>query len=260
LEAAFEDVERNRLLRQFTEIATLAGGLAHEIRNPLSTISLNLSLLVEELRQGESPRDRRMLNKLLTIQRECRQLEGILDAFLQFVRAGELHRRPEDLNTLIDEFVDFYQPQAAENGIELSRHLDADLPDVPLDAALVRQVLLNLVKNAQQAMPEGGLIELQTYQRGDSVCLEIIDSGAGMDERTRARMFNPFFSTRVSGTGLGLPTVRKIVEAHGGEITCDSEPGRGTRFLIVLPLSTGLHARESDGTLPPTPPGGDPAA
>jgi two-component system, NtrC family, sensor histidine kinase HydH len=236
-EADSFDDERQQLLAQFREIASLAGGLAHEIRNPLSTISLNLDLLAEELKQAESPRDRRMLNKILTVQAECRQLRSILDAFLQFARVGELRLQTGDLNDLVREFVNFYQPDAAEHGVEISPHLDPDLPQIPLDEQLMRQVLMNLARNAQQAMPDGGLLELQTYRNGEAVCLEVIDNGRGMDERTRNRMFQAFFSTRAAGSGLGLPTVKKIVEAHGGTIVCDSEPGQGTRFHIRLPMA-----------------------
>lgn len=233
------DGERQRLLAQFREIASLAGGLAHEIRNPLSTISLNLDLLAEELKEAETPRDRRMLNKILTVQSECRNLRGILDAFLQFARVGELKLQSGDLNELVRDFVAFYQADASEHGIEISPHLDPDLPLIPLDEILMRQVLMNLARNAQQAMPDGGLLELQTYRNGESVCLEVIDNGRGMDERTRNRMFQAFFSTRMAGSGLGLPTVKKIVEAHGGTIACDSEPGQGTRFDIRLPTTVG---------------------
>ncbi len=233
----FNEQERERLQKQYSEIATLAGGLAHEIRNPLSTIRLNLNLLSEELEHGESARDRRMLNKLVSIQRECRRLESILDAFLQFARVGELRLTPADLNEIVQDFAAFIRPEAEEHGVELSPHLDPDLPPVCLDESLFRQVLMNLVRNAQQSMPDGGLLELQTSRAGENVCLAIIDNGVGMDERTRNRMFQAFFSTRSAGSGLGLPTVRKIVEAHGGVIDCESEPGRGTRFSILLPIA-----------------------
>ncbi len=232
--AEFDERERARLLKQYAEIATLAGGLAHEIRNPLSTIRLNLNLLSEELEHGESARDRRMLNKLVSVQRECRHLEDILDAFLQFARVGELRLHPTDLNSVVKQFAMFVQAEVAEHGIEMSPHLAPDLPLVGLDESLMRQVLMNLVRNAQQAMPDGGLLELQTYEREGRIYLDIIDNGLGMDERTRSRMFQAFFSTRSGGSGLGLPTVRKIVEAHDGTIDCDSEPGQGTRFSISL--------------------------
>jgi len=227
--------ERQRLLAQYAEIATLAGGLAHEIKNPLSTISMNLELLVEDLEEGDQARDRRMLSKIQTVQRECQHLQDILDAFLQFARVGELKLGKANLNQLIGEFVDFYQPQANEVGIEISPHLASNLPPVRLDKSLMRQVLMNLALNAQQAMPNGGLLELQTYCRDGRVCLEFIDNGCGMNERARSKMFQVFFSTNPSGSGLGLPTVRKIIEAHDGTISCESEVGRGTRFVVSLP-------------------------
>jgi two-component system, NtrC family, sensor histidine kinase HydH len=230
-----EDQERQRLLAQYSEIASLAGGLAHEIRNPLSTISLNLELLVEELQDSDQARDQRMITKLQRVQQECGHLDDILNAFLQFARVGELELVESDLNAAVRDFVEFYKPTAAESDIDVSPHLESNLPPVRLDRSLIRQVLLNLARNAQQAMPEGGLLELQTFVRDGSVRLEFIDTGQGMNEATRSKLFQIFFSTKPNGSGLGLPTVRKIVEAHNGTITCESAPGRGTRFSIALP-------------------------
>lgn len=235
VQSYLEEQERQRLQAQYSEIATLAGGLAHEIKNPLSTIGMNLELLAEEMSESDSPRDHRMLAKIQTVQRECLHLDEILTAFLAFARVGELELVQADLNQLVRDFIDFYQPQAKERGIDLSPHLATDLPPVRLDHSLMRQVLMNLTLNAQQAMPEGGLLELQTNYRGGRVQLDLIDNGAGMNERVRAKMFQAFFSTTIGGSGLGLPTVRKIVEAHHGTISCESEPGQGTRFTISLP-------------------------
>ncbi len=230
--------DHERLRTQYAEIASLAGGLAHEIRNPLSTIALNLDLLLEDLAVGDSPRERRMLQKVTGLRKQCVHLERLLNDFLQFARVGSLEQQPADLNLLVHEFIDFYLPQAKELGIEISPHLAANLPLVNIDFRLFRQVLTNLSRNAQQAMPRGGVLELQTYALGDRVMLGIIDSGEGMTAETQAKMFDAFFSTKPDGSGLGLPTVRKIVEAHGGTIHCDSEPGRGTRFSISLPIAT----------------------
>lgn len=227
--------ERQRLQRQYAEIATLAGGLAHEIKNPLSTMSMLLELLAEDLAGSEAQRDRRMLTKVQTIQKECRHLEDILNAFLRFARVGELTLVPADLNLVVKEFIDFFSAEAKEHRVEISPHLASDLPRVAMDVSLMRQVLMNLALNAQQAMPKGGLLELQTFARDGQVHLAVIDNGQGMDEKTRSRLFEVFFSTKPNGNGLGLPTVRKIVDAHRGTITCESELGRGTRFTISLP-------------------------
>lgn len=230
--------ERKRLQAQNTELATLAGGLAHEIRNPLSTIGMHLELLAEDLDEDESARSRRMLERVTKLQFECHQLEEILNAFLQFARAGEPQRELRSLNETLTDYLEFLEPLATEHDVEVRPHLDANLPEIKLDSALFRQVLTNLGQNALQAMPKGGTLEFITSVRDDSIALEVIDTGNGMDEKTRERMFQAFFSTRSGGSGLGLPTVRRIIEAHDGTIACDSEPGQGTRFTIQLPLNS----------------------
>ncbi len=228
--------ERERLQAKNTELATLAGGLAHEIRNPLSTIRMHLELLAEDLDDEASARSRRMLKRVLKLQHECHQLEEILNAFLQFARAGEPRKETANLNETVTIYLEFLDPLAAEHSVEVRPHLDANLPEIPLDTALFRQVLNNLGRNALQAMPDGGTLEFITTVRDHCVVLEVIDTGRGMGEKTRNRMFQAFFSTRSEGSGLGLPTVRRIIEAHDGNIACDSEPGQGTRFTIQLPL------------------------
>jgi two-component system sensor histidine kinase HydH len=230
-----DDTNEQRLRKQYTEIATLAGGLAHEIRNPLSTIRMNLELLSEEVQESDDPKTRRIQTKLDRIRRECAHLEEILTAFLQFARAGELVLEEADLGDLVAEFIDVYRPEAARCRIDVSPHLAPGLPRVRMDRSLMRQVLMNLALNAQQAMPDGGLLELQTHAAEGAVVLEIIDTGRGIDPRVRDKLFEVFVSTKPGGSGLGLPTVRKIIAAHGGTITCDSEPGKGTRFVITLP-------------------------
>ncbi|MCA9088978.1 MAG: two-component sensor histidine kinase [Planctomycetaceae bacterium] len=232
-----DEQERERLESQYAEIASLAGGLAHEIRNPLSTIRMNLALLFEDLEESDFSGAHRIQRKLQMIQRECSHLEEILEAFLQFARAGELTLEAGDLSALVQEFIDFYRPEAEQHGIDISPHLATHLPPIDMDENLMRQVLGNLVRNAQQAMPDGGLLELQTYSRDGAVVLEIIDTGCGMSPAALEKMFEIFFSTKSSGSGLGLPTVRKIVKAHRGTIQCESTVGSGTRFTLTFPAS-----------------------
>ncbi len=232
----FDSSERERLEKQYNEITVLAGGLAHEVRNPLSTISMNLELLLEELETFDSPAAHRMLQKLKTIQTQCDNLDQILEAFLQFTRAGELHLEQMNLEDVINEFLEFYKAEASEHGIDVRPHFQSDIPPVFLDVRLIQQVLTNLVRNAQEAMPSGGLLELQTSCRDNHVVLEIIDTGCGMSPEALDKMFHVFFSTKPTGSGLGLPTVRKIVEAHGGTIDCESELNRGTKFTLVFPV------------------------
>jgi len=241
--------ENRRLVDQYTEIAALAGGLAHEIKNPLSTIRLNLELMAEEFARSDNPRDRRVLAKVDTIQRECQRLQDLLDRFVHFTRPHELRLEVASLNQSVERVYDFFAPQARESKIELVRYLDTSLPNVRLDREAFHAALLNLVLNAAQAMPEGGQLVAQTKRLGrDTVALDLIDNGAGMDARTLARIFDAFYSTKSNGSGLGLPTTRKIVEAHGGRIRVQSAVGLGTQFTIELPAANELAPSAAAGT------------
>ena len=233
---ASEAVEENdRLRARYHEIAELAGGLAHEIRNPLSTMSLNLDLLAEEFQHPEDQRQRRVLQKIERLRKESQRLQDILENFLRFARVQELRREPTDLNQIVEDLRDFFEPQAMSQGIVIRTQYEADLPRMTLDSDLFRQALLNLFINARQAMPDGGELLLRTRSEGPWNCLEITDTGIGMSEEVRERVFDAFYSTRSGGSGLGLPTTRKIVEAHRGTIEVRSEPGKGSQFLIRLP-------------------------
>ena len=231
------DEKNRRLMEQYTEIAALAGGLAHEIRNPLSTIRLNLGLLAEDFAEAPTPREQRALQKIRTVERECQRLGDILDDFLRFVRAKPLRLVSCDLKQVVQEMIDFVTPQCSALGIEVVQYLHADPPPVLLDRELFKQALLNLLINAQHAMPHGGQIVLQSRPVDGAVQLDVIDTGVGMDAETLEQLFRPFFSTRKDGSGLGLPTARKIIEAHNGTISVQSELGKGTQFTIKLPVA-----------------------
>jgi signal transduction histidine kinase len=234
-----------RLVDQYTEIARLAGGLAHEIRNPLSTIRLNMELLAEDFDDSENPRDRRALAKVKVVERECQRLQELLDHFLNFAKVRHLKLEPSNLNGQVKRVLDFFKPKAKEAGIEVVDYLTSDLPTVLLDREAFHGALLNLVLNAEQAMPDGGQLVVRTSATGDGVALDLIDTGCGMDEDTRLRIFDAFFSTKRGGSGLGLPTARKIIEGHGGQISLQSEPGRGTQFTIKLPVPARLASDSS---------------
>jgi signal transduction histidine kinase len=233
-----------RLIEQYTEIARLVGGLAHEIRNPLSTIRLNMELLAEDFQADESPRTRRALAKILIVQQECQRLQDLLDDFLNFAKVRQLKLEPADLNGLVRQILEFYRPTAREANIELLPYLSSDLPSVLLERESFRGALFNLILNAQQAMPEGGQLVVATEVTARGVALHLIDTGCGMDDKTVARIFEAFYSTKPGGSGLGLPTVRKIIEAHGGLMFVQSKPGKGTQFTIELPVPARLEEAE----------------
>jgi signal transduction histidine kinase len=222
---------------RYSEIAQLAGGLAHEIRNPLSTMRLNLELLAEEFRAPADHRERRILQKIERVHKESMRLERILEDFLRFARVQALRLEPVDLAATLEEVRDFIEPQALNQNVIVRTSYATDLPPVPLESELFKQAALNLVLNALHAMPEGGELILATRVAGDeSVVLELTDTGCGIPADLQSRVFEAFFSTRREGSGLGLPTAKKIIEAHGGKITLESEPGRGTKFSIHLPI------------------------
>jgi signal transduction histidine kinase len=229
-----------RLMDQYAEIARLAGGLAHEIKNPLSTIRLNMELLAEDLAEVDTPAGRRSLKRVEVVRRECQRLQSLLDDFLSYAKVRRLQLEPTDLNHQVDDVLDFFAPEAKGAGIEVVRYLDPELPRVMLDREAFRQALLNLIINAKQAMPDGGQLVVRTAAEGDTVAINLIDTGCGMDDRTLSKMFEAFFSTKPGGSGLGLPTTEKIVAAHGGRIRVDSELGRGTQITIELPVPARL--------------------
>ncbi len=247
------NVANRRLIEQYTEIAAMAGALAHEIKNPLSTIRLNMELLAEDFADAQTPRERRALAKIGVVERECQRLQDLLDDFLNYAKLRRLQLEPTDLNAQVERVLEFFRPKAEAASIELVRYLDPDLPSVVLDKESFHAALLNLVLNAEQAMPHGGQLVVRTKVIAGGVALELIDTGVGMDEKTRDQIFRAFFSTKPGGSGLGLPTARKIIEAHGGLIDVESEPGRGTKFTIMLPTPARLPAaaallESSDGS------------
>jgi signal transduction histidine kinase len=233
-----------RLLDQYMEIARLAGSLAHEIKNPLSTIRLNMELLAEDLGEPQSPAQRRALKRVEIVRRECQRLQSLLDDFLNYAKVRRLQLEPSDLNHQIADVLDFFAAEADAAGIEVVRYFDPELPSVLLDREAFRRALLNLILNAKQAMPSGGQLVVRTAAQDASAVVYLIDNGVGMDEQTAAKMFEAFFSTKPGGSGLGLPTTQKIVAAHGGRINVQSELGRGTQITIELPLPARIGGIE----------------
>ncbi|MCA9155735.1 MAG: ATP-binding protein [Pirellulaceae bacterium] len=235
-----------KLHSQYNELAELAGSLAHEIKNPLSVIRMNLELLNEDLSEAKTPNERRALNKVRIVEEQCVRLENMLNDFLRFARVRNLNLQPSNLNEQIEQVLNLFEVQARKSNIEIRRYLDADLPTVFLDRETIRSALINLVKNAFEAMDHDGELTARTYVTRTGVALDLIDTGCGMDERTAIKMFDAFFSTKDGGSGLGLPHARKVIEAHGARIDVQSELGRGTKFTIEFPaparLATGAAA------------------
>lgn len=241
---------RARAAERLAELGSMTGGLAHEIKNPLSTVGLNAQLLkegIDSLQIDEADRTR-LIRRAESLQREVERLRGILTDFLEFAGQTRLDTAPGDLNQIVDELVDFFLPQAQRVGVRLSARLAPGRLEANLDAPLIKQAVLNLLLNAVQAMDSGdapgsiprGELILKTERGSDAdgrptVILHVIDTGPGMEPETIRRLFEPYFTTKSGGTGLGLPTARKLIEHHGGRMEVHSEPGRGTDFTVTLP-------------------------
>jgi signal transduction histidine kinase len=227
------------LTDHYAELAELAGGFIHEIKNHLSTLGLSLQLLAEDFDDPQTQTEKRAQQRIQRLQGECQRLVDVSNDFLRFARAQELNRTPCDLTDVLEEMFDFFGPSARLHNIDIKPYLPADLPLVSLDRDLFKQAVLNLLLNAQQAMAQGGELTIQGMCDRDAgmVVLHLIDTGCGIPAEVLQKIFKPFFSTRPGGSGLGLPTTRKIIEAHGGSIEVQSEVGRGTKFTIRLPVS-----------------------
>ncbi len=220
---------------RLAELGTLTGGLAHEIKNPLSTVQLNLQLLQEDL-EPENPAYSRLANRLRIAERETGRLREILDDFLRYAGKIELDRKPVELNRLCEDLVDFFLPQAQLNRVQLRLHRLPEEIVVPADERLVKQAVLNLMLNGLQAMPNGGDLILAVSVAGRQALIDVIDTGTGIPPDAVGRIFNAYYSTKKSGTGLGLAMTRRIAEEHGGSVHVTSEPGKGSDFSLRLPL------------------------
>jgi len=245
-----DKTDRPRTAEFDEELARLTGELAHEIRNPLSTIKVNLKLaqealddidLAEPQRVAWDPCRRNLSSaarKIGVIQKETDRLEQILDGFLGYVRRPDLQFATMDVNELVSDMIDFYSPQAYSYSLTV-RHSFVHEPLIcRIDPGALKQVLLNLFINAQQAMDKDGELMVRTSRRGRLAIIQINDTGRGIPPERLPTIFRPYYSSRSGGTGLGLATAKKIIEAHKGTITVHSELGKGTSFTIELPLAS----------------------
>jgi len=223
------------------ELGRLLGVIAHEIKNPLSTIKVNLRLIDEQLQQGDSSdvqqRLERARRKLAIIEKEAGRLEQILDSFLRYADGTKPCLSPVDINSIVSDMVDFFLPQATSHSITMRQCLHKEPLICPVDAGTLKQALLNLFINSQQAISSGGELMVRTARAAQYAQIQISDTGKGIPPERLAHIFEPYQSSRPNGTGLGLATVKKIIESHNGNISVVSEPGKGTAFTISLPLS-----------------------
>ena len=230
-------------------IGAMSARLAHEIRNPLSSITLNIDLVGDEIttlatdKAGAADEARLLLR---SIDSEVRRIQRVTEDYLQFARMPKPHRERISLNDAISQGLSFMASLFSATGVKVETNLDASLPHIDGDEGQLWQAVLNLVRNAIEAMPEGGTLTVRTARARSGIALTIADTGKGMAAEDREHIFKPFFSTKPSGTGLGLPLVQQVVAEHGGTIRCESTPNQGTTFVIELPcVKESIHAPKS---------------
>ncbi|MCD4658372.1 MAG: two-component sensor histidine kinase [Planctomycetes bacterium] len=217
----------------------LASGLAHEIKNPLSTLNLNLEVLLEDWKDSESQREKKALKRIKIMSDEIQRLERIVNEFLNFARDIETIIELTDIKKLINTMLNFVEPELKSEQITVWTEFGQNLPLVPADSQKLKQVLLNLIINSRHAINEKGSGEIFIKVNYDDTWLyiEIIDTGKGISTENHEKIFDVYFSTKKKGTGLGLATAKRIIENHDGILELVmSEIDTGTNFRIKLPL------------------------
>ena len=236
---------------QLQQLGRLTGSLAHELKNPLSTIKVNLKLIAEDLKDADFTSNTkpdadhaerlfaRATRKIAVVQSETDRLQIILDRFLQYINRTDLQPAPEDINTIVGDMIDFYTPQLTGKAITIRHRLYKTPLICKVDTNMLKQAILNLFINAQQAMPQGGELIITTDKKNENAIIQINDTGTGIQSEKIEKIFEAYYSSAPKGSGLGLPTAKRIIDQHNGTIKVNSELKKGTSFTITLPIIQG---------------------
>jgi signal transduction histidine kinase len=217
-------------------VGRLALKVAHEVRNPIASIELNAELLGDIVRERSGMEGEEATALLTAIRDQVTTLDALTEEYLAFARFPRPHFEEDSLNEMVTGLVEFIRPLATKQGIAVDVKTDPTIPPLTIDRTLLRQAVLNLVKNGLEALPQGGVLTVTTRHAGDGVTISVSDSGPGIEPEVGKRLFEQFFTTKPQGTGLGLYISRQIVEEHGGQLQWSSEPGSGATFTVHLPL------------------------
>ena len=226
-----------RRAESLAALTTLSAGVAHEIKNPLASIDIHIQLLNREIQKLKSEEKKNIKNLLAIVKEEIDRLNSIVQDFLFAVRPMSMNLSKENINEILKDMIDFLKYELGEADIKITLDLEEDLPTVLIDSKYLKQALLNIIKNSIEAIEEGGEIRIETEEtsHGD-VIISITDTGEGIPENIMGKIFEPYFTTRKSGTGLGLVIVYKIIKELGGDLNIDSKVGEGTIFSLTLPV------------------------
>ncbi len=227
----FQTEEQLRRADRLSALGELSAGMAHEIRNPLGSIKG----AVEILKDGYSPDDAKY-EFIQILLKETDRLNNIVQEFLGFARPKQPEFRQADLNDAIESVLTLTAQEARKSGVSIDKRLDPAIGKRSLDAGLLKQAFLNLILNAIQAMPGGGVLTVESRFAGDSIEVKITDTGVGISTENRKKLFSPFFTTKKNGTGLGLAITYRIIENHRGTISVSSDPGKGATFTVKIPV------------------------
>ena len=252
----YQDAQKTIESQKVQAITMLAAGVAHEIGNPLNSLTIHLQLLQRRLNQCVAPADAQEANELLEVaSQEVTRLDSIINNFLRAIRPVEPHLERLQVQAVLTEVLGFMHQEIEDRNVLVETSLPENMPLVMGDSGQLKQAFYNIVKNAIQAMPEGGLLRIGGETRENFLEIRFADTGKGIPSEHFPRIMEPYFTTRPDGTGLGLMIVDRIIRSHGGELGIDSIPGSGTVFTIRLPL----HERQLRllRAAPPIPAGGE---
>jgi PAS domain S-box-containing protein len=229
------------LSRRLAAIGRLTSGVAHEVKNPINAIVIHLEILRERLLQMD-PETRRHMD---IIASEIQRLDRVVKTLVDFTRPIDLRLSEVDLRKLMEEVASLAEPEARQHGVKIVRQQDEDARPLlaRIDSDLVKQAVLNVVLNGVQAMPQGGILSLSSQAQDNSAKLEIRDQGGGIAPEIRDKIFNLYFTTKKSGSGIGLAISYRVLQLHNGALEFESEAGKGTTFRFTLPLTKGTDAR-----------------
>jgi two-component system, sporulation sensor kinase E len=227
---------RLRRAESLASLTTLAAGVAHEIKNPLGSMGIHLQLIQKKIAGKDCIEAKDIAQHLGVMGEEVDRLNRIVVDFLFAVKPMDTRLEDGDINRVIEELLEFVQPELDQAGVQIESNLSTSLPLLRIDARYIKQALLNLIKNAVAAMPGGGVLRVDTLRTGDDVHVRISDTGSGIPEAIMDKIFEPYFTTKPFGTGLGLTIVFKIVKEHFGDISVTSRSGEGTTVTLALPV------------------------
>lgn len=227
---------RLRRSESLASMTTMAAGVAHEIKNPLAAMTIHTQLLRKLFQKKGSLKAEDAESYLTVLEEEIDHLNKIAVDFLFAVKPMDVELKKDNINKIIGEIISFLEPEAEEKKIEIVTSLSPYIPNIEVDSHLFRQALLNLIQNAFAAMPDNGRLMISTKVNGNFVSVRVEDNGVGIDEDKLSRIFEPYYTTKASGTGLGLTVVYKIMKEHNGDIHVTSRKGKGTTFTLDFPI------------------------